>query len=114
MANFNLQTGDQYDHLMIEGQLTGGVETDEFVSTIEITEKNNKDIIVDFSNCTFISSIVIGFLLKKHIKFGEINKRFIVAGLNSTLESVFKMTKMNTILYIEPDFEAAKKYLLHK
>jgi len=111
MANFNLEIGEKYDHLFVDGQLTGGVETDEFINNIEKTENSNKSIVVDFSGCNFISSIVIGLLLKKHVKFNEMNIKFVVAGLNSTLESVFKMTKMNTILYIEPDFEAAKKYL---
>lgn len=111
MANFNLEIRENYDHLLIDGQLTGGVETDEFISSIEKTESSNKSIVIDFSNCNFLSSIVIGLLLKKHVKFGEMNKKFIVVGLNSTLESVFKMTKMNTILYIEPNLDTAvKKY----
>lgn len=114
MANFIFTSEENFDHLLVEGQLTGGVETDDFISSIEKSELSNKGIIVDFSNCNFISSIVIGLLLKKHVKFGELNKRFIVVGLNSTLESVFKMTKMNTILYIESDRSTAEKKYFSK
>lgn len=114
MANFKLTNEENYDHLLVEGQLTGGVETDEFIASIEISENNNNSIVVDFSGCNFISSIVIGLLLKKHVGFGEINKKFIVVGLNSTLDNVFKMTKMNTILYIEPNKESAEKRYFSK
>lgn len=114
MANFILTNEENFDHLLVDGQLTGGVETDEFISSIENAENSNKGIIVDFSNCNFISSIVIGLLLKKHVKFGELNKRFIVVGLNSTLENVFKMTKMNTILYIESNKESAIQRYFNK
>ncbi len=113
MTKFNFESKDNYDHLLVEGQLTGGVETDDFINYIENAEKENKSMIVDFTHCNFISSIVIGLLLKKHIKFGELNKRFIIVGLNSTLDSVFKMTKMNTILYIETDEETAIKKYIH-
>ncbi|HRP02551.1 MAG TPA: STAS domain-containing protein [Candidatus Kapabacteria bacterium] len=114
MATFDLIVGVLYDRLLVSGQLTGGFETDDFIDTIENAEKASKNLIIDFANCNFISSIVIGLLLKKHISFGESNLKLVIIGLNSILESVFKMTKMNTILYIEPNLESAEKKFFAK
>ncbi len=108
MENIEIIKDNNYYLLNVNGQLTGGTETDDFVTSIEEAENDGKNLIVNFENCNYISSIVIGLLLKKYAKFSENNLKFIVCGLNHTLENVFKMTKLFTILYIEKDLEAAK------
>lgn len=107
MENIVLEKLNNCYILNVNAQLTGGLETDEFVNSIEIAENDKVNLIVDFSNCNYISSIVIGLLLKKHAKFSELDLKLMVCGLNPTLENVLKMTKLYSILYVEKNRETA-------
>lgn len=107
MVNIELTKHPNYYQIDVTGQLTGGTETDSLIEAIEVAQDDKKSLIINMENCIFISSIVIGLLLKKHVKFNELNIKLVITGLNQTLQQVFKMTKLNTILNIESDIDAS-------
>ncbi len=107
MENIFLEKLSNCYILNVNIQLTGGTETDDFVSAIETAENDKTNLIIDFTNCNYISSIVIGLLLKKHARFSELDLKLMVCGLNPTLENVLKMTKLYSILYVEKNRDTA-------
>lgn len=109
MTNITLESTEKCQILILNGQFTGGPETDELNDKFEfITQTQRPSLIMDFSNTTYLSSIVIGLLVKMHARFAEKDGKLIISGLNSTLRSVLKMTKVDTVLHIVETLEEAK------
>ncbi len=110
MKNIDVETMDNYSIIHLSGQFTGGAETDELVNEFDkVTNLKNPRLIVDFSNTSYMSSIVIGLLVKTHAKFNEADGTLILCSLNTTLRNVLKMTKVDTVLYIVDSLEQAKE-----
>jgi anti-anti-sigma factor len=96
--------------LKLNGHFTGGDETDELIKQMkETAASSDNKLIVDFSRVYFISSIVIGMLVKMYTEFNEKNGKVVYSGFNQTLENVLKMTKVWSFLNIEEDLNAALK-----
>jgi anti-anti-sigma factor len=109
MGKFEVENFDNGTILHLSGQFTGGSETDEFVAKTEEIEKlHNNYLIVNFNKVNFLSSIVIGQIVKMHAKYDQINSKIIFTGFNQTLESVLKMTKVYYLINVAEDVEAAK------
>jgi anti-anti-sigma factor len=109
MKNIDVEVLDKYVIIHLSGQFTGGMETDELVTQFEkAASVLNPGLIVDFGNTTYLSSIVIGLLVKMHAKFSETDGKLIFCSLNPTLRNVLKMTKVDTILNITQTLEEAQ------
>ncbi|MDT3739059.1 MAG: STAS domain-containing protein [Candidatus Kapabacteria bacterium] len=109
MKNIETEVLDTYVILRLSGQFTGGEETDKLVEEFEKTVLiPNPGLIVDFANTTYLSSIVIGLLVKMHAKFSETDGKLIFCSLNQTLRNVLKMTKVDTVLNIVDTLDEAK------
>jgi anti-anti-sigma factor len=110
MKHIETEVLNTYVILHLNGQFVGGVETDDLITEFEkVVTVKNPQLIVDFTNTTFLSSIVIGLLVKMHAKFSETDGKLFFCGLNPTLRSVLKMTKVDTILNIVDTLEQAKQ-----
>jgi anti-anti-sigma factor len=108
MKNINVEVLDKYVIIHLSGQFTGGTETDDLVTEFDkIAAFPNPVLIVDFENTNFISSIVIGLLVKMHAKFSELDAKLVFCGLNQTLRNVLKMTKVDSIINISDNIEDA-------
>lgn len=108
MKNIIVDVLDKYVVIKLSGQFTGDSETDLLVEEFDkIAAFPNPVLIVDFSETTFISSIVIGLLVKMHAKFSELDAKLVFCGLNPTLRNVLKMTKVDSVLNISENIEEA-------
>ncbi len=108
MTQVHVENFDKYSILSAEGHFTGGEETDLLVASIENNGiKPGKSMIVNFQNVQYLSSIVIGLLVKWHVKFSESGTKIIFCCLNKTLKDVLTMTKVSSFLDITDDIESA-------
>jgi anti-anti-sigma factor len=113
MGKVEVENFDNGTILNLSGQFTGGSETDVFIEKIEEIEKlHNNYLIVNFSQVSYLSSIVIGLIVKMHAKYDQINSKIIFTGFNQTLESVLKMTKVYSMINVAENIEDAKLKLL--
>lgn len=93
----------------LHGQFTGGEETDELEQLLaEIKDEGKDSVIVDFEDVSYLSSIVIGLIVRTKADFQKKSKSVIYCNLNKTLEDVLKMTKVWSVLDIAPNIETAK------
>lgn len=108
MTQVQVENFDKYSILTAHGHFTGGEETDTLVAAIEHNGINpGKSMIVDFQNVQYLSSIVIGLLVKWHVKFSESGTKIIFCSLNKTLKDVLTMTKVASFLNITDDVDSA-------
>jgi anti-anti-sigma factor len=113
MGKVEIENFENGTILNLSGQFTGGNETDVFVEKVDEIEKlHNNYLIINFSGVSYLSSIVIGQIVKMHAKYDQINSKIIFTGFNHTLESVLKMTKVFTLINVAENIEAAKLKLL--
>jgi len=97
------------EDLHLEGQFVGGTETDELANTLDTLKKANKtNVIINFTEVKYLSSIVIGILVKNNSDFISHRGKIVYCGINQTLEKVFKMLKLWQTLIIADTLDEAK------
>lgn len=69
---------------------------------------NEKDFIIDFSNCDFIDSTGIGVLVSVYKKCIERGGSYKLCSLNPEVAKIFQLTRLNKVFNIYPSFEAAR------
>lgn len=79
------------------------------MSVIEQSEKIN--MILDFSNVIFLSSAVLGLLLRVSKKIYEHSSHLRLCNINPKIYEIFKITRLNKIFEIYPDAESAVENL---
>lgn len=97
--------------LKLSGQFTGGYETDDFQKEVNTVFQANQNLIVDFTETKYLSSIVIGLILKNKAEFQKKGNFVVYCGFNQTLVEVLQMTKVWSQLEITEDLESAKKII---
>lgn len=97
-----------YSVIHLNGQFVGGEETDALFDQVRnVLESSHKNLILDFSNVTYFSSIVIGMLIKANRDFLEENGNIIICNINATLKEIFRITKVSTIMLVKDTMEEA-------
>lgn len=109
---YSIEKFDKGKVIHFEGNFTGGPETDELVKILESSaaEKPN-NVVLDFKDVDYASSIVIGILVKMHKEFTDNDGNLVFANLNETLKNVFKITNVASFLNIADTVENAKKMI---
>lgn len=108
MGKINVEVFDDFAVISPNGHYTGGEETDELVEMIDkYGIAANSNLIINLQNVQYLSSIVIGIIVKMHVKFSESQYKIIFCNLNKTLMDVLKMTKVSSYLNITEDLESA-------
>ena len=79
------------------------------MSVIEQTERIN--LILDFCNVRFLSSAVLGLLIRVTKKIYEQDGQLRLCGINPKIYEIFKITRLTKIFDIYPDIEAATESL---
>lgn len=68
-------------------------------------------LVVDFSAVKFLSSAVLGVLIRVSKRVYETGGELALCGLNSKILQVFKVTRLEKIFAIHPDAEKAVAFL---
>lgn len=99
---------DNYTIIRLNGQFVGGEETDKlFASVNSVMKKEKNNLIMDFENVIYFSSIVIGQLIKTHRDFLEAGGKMFIYNLNTTLKEVFRITKVSSFVTIVDNLDEA-------
>ena len=90
--------------LTVSGSLTLGRDAQHFEWTIEDMVKNNQNrIVVDLSAVPFVDSAGIGILVGCHGKVFKSGGQFRLAGPTERVINVLKITKVDSILVMDPN-----------
>jgi anti-sigma B factor antagonist len=82
---------------------------DSVMSVIEQSEQIN--MILDFGNVKFLSSAVLGLLLRISKKIYERDSQLRLCNINPKIYEIFKITRLNKIFEIYPDIGSAMEAL---
>jgi len=106
----NLQTKTLKDYLVIEfdGRLDAVTADEVEVQIYDLINLGNKNIIFDFSNLTFISSLGLRVVLATLKKIKALSGKLRVCNMNEEITEVFEISGFNSIFSI---FESLDKAL---
>ena len=80
------------------GNYVGGDETDELRDTIKnLSEKGNKNLVIDLGKVTYLNSTALGVLISAHANYSKREGRVKLCQLNKNLENLFVITKLALI-----------------
>lgn len=79
------------------------------MSVIEQSDQVN--MILDFSNVKFLSSAVLGLLLRVSKKIYERDSQLRLCNIDPKIYEIFKITRLNKIFEIFPDIDSAMEAL---
>lgn len=71
--------------------------------------ENSKNVIMDFSKVEYISSYMVGILMEMITRAKNINGKFVITGLNETVEQILKITGIFDRLSVSDSIENALK-----
>ena len=81
-------------------------------SVMSVIDQNEQiSLILDFCSVRFLSSAVLGLLIRISKKIYEGNGQLRLCNINPKIYEVFKITRLNKIFDIHPDAEAASRSL---
>jgi len=110
--SYRIEERDGYSVVCLEGQFLGGDETDNLsVFFKAIDKENNRKFIIDFEKVTYISSIVIGILVRFHNEIVDDGGRVAVIKVSPAIMEVFRITRVDMTLSVFQTFEEAVSYL---
>ena len=72
-------------------------------------ESQGKSLVIDFSNVGFLSSSVLGLLIRLSKRVNETNGQLKLCSLKKQIAEIFRITRLNKIFDIFDDIEAAMK-----
>ncbi len=84
----------------------------ELDAAIDATDETR--IVMDFSKVQFMSSSMLGKLVKTHKKCKSYKVKLKLCGVTPEIQEVFKITRLDKLFDIEKDAEAARKAILKK
>ncbi len=94
---------------MLDETAIGNVDR-EVNALIDKTEDPN--VVLDFSQVSFMSSAMLGKLVKLNKKCKEYKVKLAMCGIRKDIMEVFKMTRLNKVFNIQPDIATARRALL--
>ncbi|MCX7909566.1 MAG: STAS domain-containing protein [Ignavibacteria bacterium] len=103
---------DEFEkHLVIhlEGDFVSNEDINTLRSTFKtLSEKENNFAIVDLEKTNFLSSASLGVLLSSNAMFERNNGKIVLASPNDYIRNLFKITKLDLIFDIFPNFKEAE------
>ncbi len=98
----NLQTKTLEDYLVIEfdGRLDAVTADEVEVQIYDLINRGDKNVVLDFSNLTFISSLGLRVVLATLKKIKALGGKLRVCNMNDEITEVFEISGFNTIFSI--------------
>ncbi|MEW6062656.1 MAG: STAS domain-containing protein [Bacteroidota bacterium] len=91
-----------------KGSLIGGAETDELKEKlIALHTSGIVKVILDFADVTYLNSSAIGVLVVAHNTFKGKNGKLILCNVNKSIDNIFLVTKLTSLLTVEDNREDA-------
>ena len=100
----------QYTQSRILDETTIGTVANEVNALIDKTQDPN--VVLDFSKVAFMSSSMLGQLVKLHKKCKQYKINLALCGITKDIMEVFKMTRLHKRFNIQPTIDKARDSLL--
>ena len=91
----------------IEGQLIVGNRQELKTKVLDALEEGSRKFVIDFSKTGYIDSSGLGVLVSLSKKIREQGGELRLAGLNADLQTLFELTKLDTLFSITRTAEEA-------
>jgi anti-sigma B factor antagonist len=96
--------------LLLKGEIDLHVFPETTASLDALIEKKPKHLVVDVSGVTYIDSAGLAALILALQKVEAYGGKFSLAGVQTTVRSIFKMSRLDDVFEIFPDADAALTY----
>jgi anti-sigma B factor antagonist len=84
----------------VDGQLIVGNRQDLKQKVLDALEKGGRKFVIDFTRTGYIDSSGLGVLVSLSKKIRELSGELRLAGLNEDLQTLFELTKLDTLFSI--------------
>lgn len=91
----------------VDGQLIVGNRHDLKKRVLDAMESGDRRFVIDFSETGYIDSSGLGVLVSLAKKIREVGGDLRLAGLNDDLQTLFELTKLDTLFAIVPSVDEA-------
>src|SRR6266436_1850374 len=98
---------DRSDILPLKGEFDLHVSPSVTASLNAMIEKKPRRLVVDLSEVTYIDSAGLAALIEAMQKVEGYGGRFLLAGLQETVRSIFEISRLDQVFQIFPDVDAA-------
>ena len=98
---------DQPDVLPLKGEIDLHVSPSITASLNAMIEKKPRRLVVDLSDVTYIDSAGLAALIEAMQKVEGYGGKFLLAGLQETVRSIFEISRLDQVFQIFPDVHAA-------
>jgi len=95
------------DVLSLKGEIDLHVSPSVTASLNAMIEKKPRRLVVDLSEVTYIDSAGLAALIEAMQKVEGYGGRFLLAGLQETVRSIFEISRLDQVFQIFPDVDAA-------
>jgi len=96
--------------LLLKGEIDLHVFPETTASLDAVIEKKPRHLVVDVSGVTYIDSAGLAALILAMQKVEAYGGKFSLAGFQTTVRSIFKMSRLDHVFEILPDADAALTY----
>ena len=93
--------------LPLKGEIDLHVSPSVTASLNAIIEKKPRRLVVDLSGVTYIDSAGLAALIQAMQKVEGYGGKFVLAGLQETVRSIFEISRLDQVFQIFPDADAA-------
>ena len=93
--------------LPLKGEIDLHVSPSITASLNEVIEKKPKRVVVDLSDVSYIDSAGLAALIQAMQKVEGYGGKFMLAGLQETVRSIFEISRLDQVFQIFPDADAA-------
>ena len=93
--------------LPLKGEIDLHVSPSLTASLNEMIEKKPKRVVVDLSDVSYIDSAGLAALIQAMQKVEGYGGKFMLAGLQETVRSIFEISRLDQVFQIFPDADAA-------
>jgi len=108
------KTRNAHTTVKIEGNLDGQKSDELMIAVEQQIVPGNVDVLVDFENVEYISSMGIGTLISLYRDIKEKNGRLIIYGIRDVVKDIFDRTHLNKRLLICDTEKEALNLLYNK
>lgn len=98
--------------LHLSGKFIGGEETEELRQILnEMAENNEKKLIINMADVTYLNSTSLGILISAHTNFTKRGGEIILCNIGKSIENIFVITKLTLVFKITETLEEAIKIM---
>jgi anti-sigma B factor antagonist len=105
---FELLPGTGDEHIY---RLLGPLTLSNLFAFQEVLRQQSGTTILDLTGVPYMDSAGLGVLVNSYVSHQQRGQRLVLAGVNERVRELFKLTKVDSVLEVVPNLEAAYRAL---